>query len=109
MRGSDPGSKFLCISLGEIEQSNLRRRSSWWPLGTAVGDSLLFKVFKNLGNDCRVFYAGNDLDWTFALLTDFDIDIEYPFQSLHPCHRGMAFRWGLLILGLILGCFLSLA
>jgi hypothetical protein len=73
-------------TLGDIKQAFLRRRSPWWPLGTAVGDSLLFKVFQNLGNDCRVFNAGNDLDWTFALLTRFDIDIEYPFQSLHPCH-----------------------
>ena len=61
------------------------------------------KVPKNLLNCDRVFHASNDLDWTFALLTDLDVNIEYPFQSLHPGHRDMALR-----LCLIFPCFIRL-
>ena len=42
-----------------------------------VGNSFLFKVFENLLNDRRVFYAGDDFNRTFALLTDLEIDVAY--------------------------------
>ena len=40
-------------------------------------------MFGYLLDDRRIFYAGNDLDWAFALLADLDIDVEHPLQPLH--------------------------
>ena len=49
---------------------------------------------KNLLNCDRVFHASHDLDWAFTLLADLDVNIEHPFQSLHPGHGGMTLGWG---------------
>jgi len=32
-------------------------------------------MFKDLLDNRWVFHAGDDLDWTLAFLTDFDIDV----------------------------------
>jgi len=34
-------------------------------------------MFKNLLNDRGIFYAGDDLDWVFALLADLDVNMAY--------------------------------
>ena len=57
--------------------------------GIRLGGFLL-KVFKNLLNDLGVFDAGNHFDLATTVFADFDIDIEYSLQSLHPGHGSMA-------------------
>ena len=50
----------------------------------------LLQVPENLLNDLGVLDAGNHFDLTAAVFTDFDIDIENSFQSLHPGHGTMS-------------------
>jgi hypothetical protein len=38
----------------------------------------------------RVFNAGNDLDLTTAPFASLDVNVEHPFEPLHPGHRRMA-------------------
>ena len=38
-----------------------------------------------------IFDAGNDLHGTAAVLAGSNVDIEYPFEPLSPCHCGMTF------------------
>ncbi len=74
-----------------------------------VGNSLLFKMLENLLNHHRIFHTGNDLDRALTLLTDFNFNIEYPFQSLSPIHSSMTFCRCLLIPGLLLQLLSTLA
>jgi hypothetical protein len=37
-----------------------------------------------------LFNAGNDLDLTTAPLAGLDVNVEHPFEPLHPGHRRMA-------------------
>jgi len=48
-------------------------------------------MIQNLLDGHGVFNAGDDAHRALALLTDFDIDVEHPVQSLGPAHRHMAF------------------
>jgi len=44
------------------------------------------QVIEYLVDDRRVFDTGDDADITTAFAAGFDIDVEYAFQSLCPCH-----------------------
>ncbi len=70
------------LQLGVLKQLDLWRCPSWWPESCVVGNCLLFKVFKNLGNNHRILYASNDLDRALTLLTGFDVDVKYTLETL---------------------------
>ena len=63
----------------------------------------LLKMLENLLNDLRILNTGNDFDLTATVLTNFDVDIEDSFESLHPGHGSVSllgalvepvgFRW----------------
>jgi hypothetical protein len=42
-------------------------------------------------DDVLILNASDDFDGPTAAITNFNIDIEYSFESLGPCHRGMPF------------------
>lgn len=48
------------------------------------------KMIQYLPDNHWIFHTGNNLDWPLTLLAGFDINIEYPLQSLSPTHRNMA-------------------
>ena len=85
------------VASGVVEQPYL-----WWcPLGRksslGIGRFLVIQMFQNLPDCRRVFDTGNNPNRALTLLTDFDIDVEYPFQPLGPGHGGMAFGRGFVI------------
>jgi hypothetical protein len=47
---------------------------------------------QNSLNHRRIFNAGNDLNLPGAPLAGLDVNIEHPFEPLHPGHRHMALR-----------------
>ena len=57
---------------------------------------LFLEVSQYLFNNERVFDTGNNFHASAATLTGFNVNIEDPFQPLHPGHRLMAFLRGFL-------------
>ena len=60
-------------------------------MGGIAINCFLLEMFEDLPNYRWVFNAANDFDVTTAVLTDFDVDIEDAFESLHPAHSAMPF------------------
>jgi len=52
----------------------------------------LFEVLKDLCDDRRIFDTGDNLEHTAAMLTGFNVNIEYSLQPLSPCHRSILLR-----------------
>ena len=48
-------------------------------------------MIENPPDHRRILYAGNHLDRPAAGPTGLDVDLEHPFESLRPAHRGVAF------------------
>jgi len=46
-------------------------------------------VIQNSPDRHGIFYTGDDLDRALALVTDFNVDIEYALQALGPAHCHM--------------------
>lgn len=67
-------------------------------------DRLLLKVPEDPFNHHGVFDTGNHFDLTAAVFADFNVDIEYPFESLHRGHGTMAL-FATLIVPVGIGCF----
>jgi hypothetical protein len=55
---------------------------------------LFLEVSQYLFDNERVFNTGNDLNLSASTLSGFNVDIENPFQSLHPGYRYVPLRWG---------------
>ncbi len=49
--------------------------------------ALTVQVIEDSGDDVGIFNARNESDCTPALLADFNIDAEYPFEAACPGHR----------------------
>ena len=52
---------------------------------------LVGQMIKDSIYEVLVLKAGDNFYGTTAAITNFNIDIEYSFESLGPCHRGMPF------------------
>ena len=50
--------------------------------------SVVFEVFENLLDDCRIFDTGNDPNVTTTLTAGFNVYIENSLQPLSPCYGG---------------------
>ena len=62
--------------------------------GQRTGRSCLgvqLQMGEHLLDHFGIFNAGNDLHGTAAVLAGSNVDIEYPFEPLSPCHCGMTF------------------
>ena len=49
----------------------------------------MLQVFENVRNHCRILNAGDHFDLVATTFTNFHVNIEHPFEPLHPCHRPM--------------------
>ena len=73
-----------------IEQTRLGW-STFWRQRVVMGGIAIDRFLLQVLDHRWIFNAGNDFDVTAAVLADFDIDIEDPFESLHPGHGVMLF------------------
>ena len=79
-------------SFSQIAQSLWRTSLGW--LNRQVRGSgrsgFVLQVFENVRNHCRILDAGDHFDLAAITFTNFHVNIEHPFEPLHPCHRQMA-------------------
>jgi hypothetical protein len=78
-----------------VEESSLRRPTVLWEQGRPGGRSSIVQVGEDSLDDSRIFNAAvrrldDDLDLPGAPLAGLDVNVEHPFESLHPGHRRMA-------------------
>ena len=70
-----------------LKQPALWRCPPRWRPGSVVRYSPLVKVLENLLDNHRVFHTGDDPDRSFTLFANLNVNVEHPFQSLHPLIR----------------------
>jgi len=78
--------------LRRIEQASLSRRVLWGQrisLCISNGGGFLIQVLENMRYHRRVFDSVNNLNLSATMFTGFDVDIEHPFEALHPRHGPM--------------------
>ena len=88
----------------QLRPGEKRQRGRWrpgWRYQKGPGRSFLFLLAKMgqdlveglprfIGYDVLVLNTSDDSDGSAAAAADFNVDIEYPFESLGPGHDGMA-------------------
>ena len=81
----------------QLRPGEKRQRGRWrpgWRYQKGPGRSFLFllaKMGQDLVDDVLVLNTSDDSDGSAAAAADFNVDIEYPFESLGPGHDDMAF------------------
>jgi hypothetical protein len=84
------------VFMASVEEACLRwRRTVLWQQGRPDGRRFILQMRQDSLNHRRIFNAAvrrldNDLDLPGAPLAGLDVNVEHPFESLHPGHRRMA-------------------